>query len=197
MKLFRYLFIALLGLTLASCSSIGEMKRFSKCHFEFQKVDSLSLAGIDVSQVTNEKELATLMGAKLLVCLFQKNMPLSMNVKFLAENPSSKLAHIDGFDYILSLDGDKIITGTMDKPLSVDAKEQTLLSVPFSINIYDAIKNSEKSNLLNFLWTVAGQTADYSRIKVSIKPYYSIGSKIHKWPTYFSFSGDKLASKRK
>ncbi|MCR5568036.1 MAG: LEA type 2 family protein [Paludibacteraceae bacterium] len=196
MKLTKYLFLMLTLALLTGCASVKGLKNFASCDFDFKSVSNVRLANVDVSNIKSYNNLSLKDTPKLLAAFAKKELNLNFNVNVDVKNPNSQTARLDGLDYILWIDNAKILTGSMNKQMSIGANQSGTLALPFSFNLFDFFSGKSSSKMISFALGLATNSADNSRVKVSIKPYFAVGKQTIKLPAYVTVGGDKIMPKQ-
>ena len=186
--------IAVLAVMLmaAGCAALSGLQSFAKCNFDFNSVTDVSLCGINVNTKKGIKDFGVTDALKLANAITSKSFPLSLNVNVDVQNPNTATARLDGFDYILWIDDVKMTSGTMNKQISVGANQKVMMPVNFTIDLLDILKSQSRDKLVSFGCGLATNNADASRVKLSIKPYFTIGGSVMKFPSYITVGGNKL-----
>lgn len=197
MKILKTLLLALATITLFGCSSVKGLKNFAECKFDFKSVTDVKVASIDVSNMKSVKNLKLTDGPKILSAIKNKQLTLNLNVNVNVKNPNDQEARLEGFDYILFIDDTEMLAGAMDKKQTIGPKEKTVLSIPFSMNLMSILSKEKLGPMADFAFGLATDNADASRVKVSLKPYFTIAKKVVKFPSYITIGGDKLMPKKK
>ena len=177
---------------LAGCSSLSGLTNFAKCNFDFNSVTDVTLCGINVNNKKTVKDFNVTDALKLANAFTSKSFPLALNVNVDVKNPNTTTARLDGFDYILWIDDVKMTSGSMSKQISVGANEKVVMPVNFTVDLLDILKSESRDKLISFGSGLATNNADASRVKLSIKPYFTIGGSVMKFPTYITIGGNKL-----
>lgn len=178
--------------TLAGCASLSGLKNFAKCNFDFNSVTDVTLCGINVNSKKSVKDFNAMDVLKLANAFSSKSFPLALNVNVDVRNPNATTARLDGFDYILWIDDVKMTSGSMTKQVSVGANEKVVMPIGFSVDLLEILKSESRDKLISFGSGLATNNADASRVKLSIKPYFTIGGSVMKFPSYITIGGNKL-----
>ncbi len=177
---------------LAGCSALSGLTNFAKCNFDFNSVTDVTLCGINVNTKKSVKDFNVTDALKLANAFTSKSFPLALNVNVDVKNPNTTTARLDGFDYILWIDDVKMTAGSMSKQVSVGANQKVTMPVNFTVDLVDILKSESRDKLVSFGCGLATNNADASRVKLSIKPYFTIGGSVMKFPSYITIGGNKL-----
>lgn len=184
--------IAAIAIVATGCSALSGLQSFAKCNFDFNSVTDVALCGINVNTKKGIKDFGVTDALKLANAIKAKSFPLSLNVNVDVKNPNTTTARLDGFDYILWIDDVKMLAGSMTKQIMVGANQKVMMPVNFSIDLLDILKSDSRDKLVSFGCGLATNNADASRVKLSLKPYFTIGSSVMKFPSYITIGGNKL-----
>ena len=190
----RVILIAFLAvITIVSgCSALSGLTSFAKCNFDFNSVTDVTLCGINVNTKKSVKDFNVTDALKLANAFTSKSFPLALNVNVDVKNPNTTTARLDGFDYILWIDDVKMTAGSMSKQVSVAANQKVTMPVNFTFDLMNILKSESRDKLVSFGCGLATNNADASRVKLSIKPYFTIGGTVMKFPSYVTIGGNKI-----
>ena len=190
----RVILIAFLAvITIVSgCSALSGLTSFAKCNFDFNSVTDVTLCGINVNTKKSVKDFNVTDALKLANAFTSKSFPLALNVNVDVKNPNTTTARLDGFDYILWIDDVKMTAGSMSKQVSVGANQKVTMPVNFTFDLMNILKSESRDKLVSFGCGLATNNADASRVKLSIKPYFTIGGTVMKFPSYVTIGGNKI-----
>ena len=192
----KYIFICILAFIASSCGVSRKIDILEKCNYSIKSADSVYLAGKDISKLVKNKtfELSNVPG--LALALFRKNIPLSANVKLSINNPSSKTAAINQFDYIILIKGQELAAGSVDRKISVESGATTIVPVQINSNIYSFLSNGKTmEEIVGFLsGTESGPGEKKGLVTIKIRPSFMVGNKLIKYPGYISIDKE-LSSK--
>ena len=190
----RIIMIAFLAVItiVCGCAALSGLQSFAKCNFDFNSVTDVTLCGINVNTKQGIKDFGVADALKLANAIKNKSFPLALNVNVDVKNPNTTTARLDGFDYILWIDDVKMTSGSMTKTVSVGASQTVMMPVNFTVDLLDILKSESRDKLASFGCGLATNNADASRVKLSIKPYFTIGGSVMKFPSYITIGGNKL-----
>ncbi len=194
----KILFIPLLFILslLVSCSSVKGIKNFANCDFAYKSITNVRIGSIDVSHLRNPKELSYVDLLKLIPIFKDKSIGLNMNVNINVKNPNQNEAKLEGVDYIVWIDDREMVSGQMDKKLTIGANQTEVLSVPVSFNLLNVASFQTLDALLEFACGLACDKPDASRVKISMKPYFNVAGKQTKLPFYVTVGGNRIMPKK-
>ena len=186
---FKYLSIIILSIILTSCVQLQELSRLSQCKFDFESVNQIKLANINIENVSDYSSLGFSNIAKLVSGFASGNLPLTLNVEISAKNPNSKRASMTNMDWIAIIDDIEVARGIINKTIVIPSNNvPTKITLPISVNLMELLKGDNQSKILNFGMNLAGQGNSTSRIKVKIKPSINVGGQIIQSPAYITLT---------
>ncbi len=191
-KILTVVALAVIVGVIAACSALSGLQSFAKCNFDFNSVTDVALCGINVNSKKSVKDFGVTDALKLANAFTSKSFPLTLNVNVDVKNPNTATARLDGFDYILWIDDVKMTAGSMSKQVSVGSNEKVTMPVGFSVDLFEILKSQSRDKLVSFGCGLATNNADASRVKLSIKPYFTIGGQVMRFPSYITIGGNKL-----
>lgn len=195
MKYLKFLLPVLLLGALAAYFLLGGLKNFAECRIAFKSVSNVRLQGIDLSNKQSYKNLKWADAATLLAAYANKQLVLDMDVDMTVKNPNDETAQLDGMDYILWIDDQEMLSGTVNEKIAIEGLQTATVSLPLSLNLYDAVKDKKLEPMAELALSLATDQAESSRVKVSLKPFFTIGGKTLKFPNYITIGGDQLMPK--
>lgn len=191
-KLLYLFFIQAALIFITSCGLIKqgvELKTFSSCNFSLQKVNVISVAGVNVEEANKLGDLS--MNDYLLLAkkAFGKELPSQLKITVKTYNPNDKRAYINGLDWELYLKGDLYSEGTISNPVEVLPQQKTTFDVISTLNLFEIIHSKSLSELLQVIFT-KNKSINLSDLdaKLKIKPWYNTGSSIKKFPTFININ---------
>lgn len=171
MKSLKLIIAAVMTIALVGCNSVTGLKNFADCKFKFNSVSNVKLADIDLTNKKSYSNFKLTDLATLGVAYAKKELMLDMNVNMVVNNPNEQPAQLDGMDFILWIDDEKMLDGTMNQKVKIEAGEDAVVSLPISMNLYESIKDKKINAMAEFALGLATNKADNSRVKVSVKPF--------------------------
>jgi len=184
--------LAAMLLLFSSCGVVKQthdFERFVKCKFSIQDVRLLSVAGIDVSKMDKPSDL-NFQGMLILAKHFLSgDMPSKMRLSVSAANPFEKQASIAGINWLLMLKQDTLAIGDVNQPVEVPALGKTSFPLVVNFNLAQLIRSGSLDKILQLLISKSVKPAELQQLglRLKIRPFYMMGSKIKKYPGYISF----------
>lgn len=169
----------LFGIILSGCSGIKQtMENAERLKFRLGAIDKITLGGVNFSNITKLDQLNVLQSASLLSSLATGSLPASMTVNLIAKNPdtypggskeSSSL--IKGLDYRLLIDGQDMLTGSIDKTIEIPGvgKEATI-PIPVQVDLFKLLGDGGLDRVINLVNAMNGKSGAKSNVSLKIKP---------------------------
>lgn len=178
------------GVLLSGCGvnqQASALKALRNCKFELVSVDSLTLAGTDLSPLLKGNEVNLSRVPAIAFGYLNQNLPLSASLQLQVENPTRKLAGIRQFQYIVLLDNTEILEGTSDLALQVPAGATTVTPIRLNANIYKLISNGDNLQKILAFFERNGNKPDHQvDLTFKIKPTLSLGNQAINYPGYIT-----------
>ena len=175
----------------ASCGidkQARQVEALEKCTYEINSVDSIFIAGRDVTQMIEEKTLELRNVPELALALMRKNIPLKAKVNLTINNPTANPAAINQFEYIVLIKDQELANGFVNEKVNVEPGGTTTVPVRVNSNIYSFLSNGKTMDeILDFLRGAENGTQEKKGvITIRIKPTIEVGNKLVKYPGYFT-----------
>jgi len=192
------IFVVLFAFTFVSCGinkQAQQIKALEQCNYKLLNASNVYLAGTDVKKLIEQQSfnLANLPG--LALGYLRKDIPLKANLNLAITNPSSTLAAINNFDFIILINQQEIANGTVDQRVSVDAGQTVQVPVQVNANVYQFVSNGKiLDDISSFLSGAAKGTEKKGMLTLKIKPSIMVGGSLVKYPGYITI--DKEVSSK-
>ncbi|MDC1068021.1 hypothetical protein OAQ99_02550 [Candidatus Kapabacteria bacterium] len=181
------LFLSALSLIvlLSSCSQLKQLANsianLKNLQFSLERIESLDLAGVNISKNTSLNDLSTSSILKLTAAAASKNMPISFNLLVKAENPNStstggnnsSMATITDFPFDLFIDNTKTISGNISSNVKVPEAGVTVFPVSVGFEMFDMFGSGGYQKMAKLAMNLAGFKTDQTKLKVIAIPKIS------------------------
>jgi hypothetical protein len=190
--LIRNLALMLLaGLVVQGCRSISQqtrqLKALEKCKYEVLSADSMLVAGTDPTRMIRNKTIELARVPAIALALLRKDVPFEARLNIGISNPSSDLAAINQFDYVVLVKNQEIAQGSVNQQIRVAPGETIGVPVRIHSNIYSLLSNGRiMEQIADFIEGGALGTEKKTTITVKIKPTIEVGNKLVKYPGYIT-----------
>lgn len=187
-KLIVILFMAVFAASCGIDKQARQVEALEKCTYEINSVDSIFIAGRDVTQMIEEKTLELRNIPELALALMRKNIPLKAKVNLTINNPTANPAAINQFEYIVLIKDQELANGFVNEKVNVEPGGTTTVPVRVNFNIYSFLSNGKTMDeILDFLRGAEnGAQEKKGVITIRIKPTIEVGNKLVKYPGYFT-----------
>ncbi|MFD1631032.1 hypothetical protein [Pseudopedobacter beijingensis] len=191
----RKILVAAVSLLILSSCGINkqtkELKVLGDCKYDLQSIDSLYIAGTPLKKIVNNNNIDISSAPAIAMGFLRKNIPLEGRVNLKIDNPTSKKAAINQFEYIVLLQKKELASGFVNQKVSVDAGQTVNVPVSLKTNIYDLVSGGNFEEILSLFNSERGNEEGLVTIKV--KPILLIGNTQVKYPGYITI--DKKISR--
>ncbi len=189
----KILFVFLLIGSLSACDilqQVTEMQQLSLCTFDLNGVDQVKLAGIQLRPGMEKSGLTVSESLTLAGAIFNKSLPLQMNMMVKVDNPNEKKASLNKMDYILFVDGKELISGMVQEKFEINGESSLMLALPMSLDLYKVLQNETSDALVNLAFKLVSDKGQPTEVMLKIKPYLKIGSSELAYPGFLTLSKD-------
>ena len=194
----KIFFGLLLVVGLGSCSvnkQAQQIKALEKCDYKLINASNITVAGTDVQKIIKGSNIDLSSLPSLALGYLRKDIPLRANLNLEISNPSTTLAAINNFDYIILINKQEIANGTVDQRVSIDAGQTTRVPVQLNANIYKFLADGNiLSDITDFVKAANGVTEKKGMVTLKIRPSIMVGGGLVKYPGYITI--DKEVSSK-
>jgi len=157
------------------------------CNFRIKSVDNLTLAGVNVQQITDVKQLSLTDAAKLMAAVIGNNFPLSFQLNFEAKNPNASTAGMNRLEYIIYIDNTQVASGNLNKSFSIPPTNGTaIIPMQITTNLKEILTGESAKSIVNFGLNLAGAGNEPTRFMVKLKPSILINGQSLSYPGYIT-----------
>ncbi|MDR1887495.1 MAG: hypothetical protein LBQ70_06210 [Prevotellaceae bacterium] len=179
MKIMRLKTIIVLfaaGITFLSCDVLSGLASFVNCKYELVGFGNPSVAGINISNVTDINHIGAASLLKLTAGILSGSLPMSFTVNINATNPNSTAAQIAGLDWAIDLNSSNLLSGTLAHSVSVPANGgQTVIPLTIQTDLLQLFKGESKDNILGFINHLLNTGSGSSNVAIRIRPSVMVG----------------------
>ena len=187
--------IALFGLIIISFScdvakQIAGTYALTQCKYDYNSIAGLTLAGINLQNITNLSALNPLSAANLLAAFTTTSgsLPLSFTLNLDVTNPGTQTAILNNADYILEIDGLEMTQGFFNNQLQVEAGKKSLMPIGMSFDLKKVMNDKSLEAIKNLAFNFAGIGNASSNVTVKLKPSFIVGGNTIATPNYIPIS---------
>lgn len=183
----------IVALVLASCGisrQTQQLKALEKCDYKIVSANNITVAGTDVRKLINEKSVNLANIPSLALGYLRKDIPLKANLMVEITNPSTTVAAINNFDYIIQINQQELVNGTVNQRVQIDAGQSARVPVQLNVNIYQFLSNNNKmlDDISAFLGTAGNGNEKKGLVTLKIRPSIMVGGQLVKYPSYITIN---------
>ena len=184
------LVLALAGsMLLSSCDMLmqvadqfASVANLANCDFSLKNVSNVSVAGVNVKNLTQGNLTATDV-VKLVAAYQSQKVPLAMNVNVDVTNPTTTKAAMTALDWILSIDGTDMANGVNSNSYTIKPSATTTVPLGVNAELADLFSKKGVEALKNFASSFTNEGIS-SKVGLRVKPSISVGTAQVPFPDY-------------
>ncbi len=178
-----------------SCRQIRELQSFAKCDFRLSTVENTTLAGVNVQQVRNIRDLNFAQAAKITQSYASGSLPLNLIVNLQVKNPNASTAAMNSVDWIMLIDDKEIVDGTLNERIQIDPNGGvSTLPIKISADLRKILNSMPADQAVNMGLGLTGNGDKPTRITLKVKPSIMVGQTIVKYPGFIKVNQEFGAS---
>lgn len=166
------------------CSSLRQMEKLKNCEFRIERIEGTNIDGIAIRKFQSVSDLGIMNAAKILQDLSKGSLTSEFSVIISVNNPNNSAALMEKFEYIVMLDENEVITGSLNDRIEIPANKSIEFPLSASVNISKLIKQNSIGALMELANSLNKGSAVQNRVKIKIKPSIKIGKKTLKYPGF-------------
>jgi hypothetical protein len=180
-------------LLLNGCDVVNQLAgayTMTQCKYEYRSLTGLSLAGVNLQNVTSITSLNATSAARLLAAFSSssQSLPLAFTLNLDVSNPNTQDALLNGLSYILEIDGIEMTQGSLSQQVQVAAGGQSVLPVALAFDLRQALSGRSADAIKNLAFNFAGIGSAASNVTFKLKPTLKVGSQTVAAPSYIPVS---------
>ena len=174
-----------------SCNQIKDLAKqevnkqivnLQKCEFKLDNIANFKVAGIDISKVSNIKDISLLDAAKLVQTFNSKKVPVNFTLNLAANNPNTgsngttkTAVTLQKLDWSLLIDGVQTITGAVNQPIEIPSSvnQKTIIPLEMGLDLYEFFGNKGYEPLINVALALGGLGGSAGKLTLNGKPTIS------------------------
>jgi LEA14-like dessication related protein len=177
MRLKIIIILFVIGTTFASCDVLSGVASFVNCKYEFAGFSNPSVAGINLSNVSDINNIGAASLLKLTAGIMAGSLPLNVTVNINATNPNSTTAKIAGLDWAIDLNSTNVLSGTLNHSVSIPGNGgKTIIPLTIQTDLLQLFKGESKDNILGFVTNLLNAGDDSSSVAIRIRPAVMVGN---------------------
>lgn len=158
-------------LCLTGCATLGQIGALQRVDFSLQGVSNVRLAGIDFSRVRAFSDLSFTDAAALAAAVQDRDLPLQLDLRVLAENPPDNYAdaRLVQMDWTFFIEDRETVSGAFSEEVVLPRGEPTLVPVGVSLNLVEFYEGNAQ-DLFEMARTLAGVGGEPREISLEALP---------------------------
>jgi hypothetical protein len=187
--------VALLGFVFVffSCDVAQQLMgtyNMTQCKYEYNSISGLTLAGVNLQEVSNISSLNPISAANLLAAFASPsgNLPLNFTLNLNVSNPGLQTALLNGMGYILEIDGVEMTQGMLNQPIQVASGQKTVLPISMAFDLKKVLSGKSADAIKNLAFNFAGIGSSPSNVTIRLKPSFVVGGQTISSPSYIPVS---------
>lgn len=165
-------------------SQFSSVANLANCEFALKNVSNVSVAGVNVKNLTNGNLSATDI-VKLVAAYQSKQVPLNLDVNVNVKNPTTTQAAMTALDWILAIDGSDMANGVSNKNYTIKPSTTTTVPLPVSTDLGKLFSQKGLDALKNFASSFTSEGIS-SKVGLRVRPSLSVGSTQVPFPNYIT-----------
>ncbi len=166
----------------------GSTLSLTQCEYKYNSISGLSLAGVNVQNVTSLSSLNPLTAASLVSAFTKSSLPLQFTLNLDVKNPGTQVAALSGLQYILEIDNVQMTEGLLNQQLSVPAGGTSGLPMTLSFDLKKVLSGQSADAVKNMAFNFIGIGDTPSKVTLRLKPSMSIAGQQITSPVYIPVS---------
>ncbi|MDR1681945.1 MAG: hypothetical protein LBS25_00940 [Candidatus Symbiothrix sp.] len=190
---------ALLGIVLVlfSCDVMKDLGRqaggvlqLTQCKYAYNSISGVSLAGINLHNITNLTNLNPMDLVKLTsaFAISGGSLPVGFTLNLDVTNPGVQTALLSGLDYVMEIDGKQMTTGRIAQKVQIKGGQKAVLPINMAFDLKQVLSGESLSSIKNVALSLAGISGHSSNVSLKLLPSFSVGNQIFKAPNYIPLS---------
>jgi len=187
--------IALLGIisVIYSCDVAKQLVgtyALSQCKYDYNSISGLSLAGVNLQNVSSISSLNPLTAAGLLAAFTTSSgsLPLNFTLNLDVSNSGAQTAILNSADYILEIDGIQMTQGLVNHQLQIATGSKSVLPITMAFDLKKVLSGKSMDAIKNLAFNFAGIGNASSNVTVKLKPSFVISGSPVSLPDYIPVS---------
>jgi len=155
--------------------------------FKLDGVQPGTLAGVNLTKVTDPASLTPLDGLALTQAFLDRSWPLTFTVEVAVRNPNQErdagIALLESLAWTLEIDGTETISGNIPDPIEIPGGGETrIVPLDMSLDLYRYFGAQGYEDVLDLALAIAGAKGTASRITLLAVPTVSVGGVPIRYP---------------
>jgi LEA14-like dessication related protein len=183
----KVLLLACICIISVSCDvakNIAGIYNLTQCEYKYNSISGLTLAGINVQNVTGASSLNPLTLTSLIAAFGKSSIPLSFILNLDVKNPNYQPAILNGLQYVLEIDNIQMTSGSVNSRMQVATGEIAQLPINISFDLKKALSKESGEAMKNMAFNFVGLGDKPTSVTILLKPTLDIGGQALASPVY-------------
>ena len=163
-------------------SDVASVANLRNCEFNLKNVNNVSVAGVNVKNLTQGNLSATDV-VKLVAAYQTKKVPLAMNVKVDVKNPTTTQAAMTALDWILDIEGKDMASGVNSQAYTIRPSATTTVPLGVNTDLGDLFSKQGVEKLKSFASSFTNEGTS-SKVGLRVKPSINVAGTQVPFPNY-------------
>ena len=163
-------------------NNLSSIANLVNCEYSLRDVSNVSVAGVNVKNVTNGNISATDV-VKLVSAITTKSVPLALNVNINVKNPTDRNALLTLMDWALDVASTEFAKGATKQNYNIVASKTTTVPLGVSTDLYSLFSSNGLESLKSFASSFTNQGIS-SQMGLRIRPSVSVSGQVVQAPSY-------------
>jgi len=162
----------------------------SQCKYDYNSISSLTLAGVNLQNVSSISSLNPLTAANLLAAFTTSSgsLPLNFTLNLDVSNSGAQTAILNSTNYILEIDGIEMTQGLFNQQLQIQSGSKSVLPISMAFDLKKVLSGQSLDAIKNLAFNFAGIGNSASNVKVKLKPSFIVNGSVVSLPDYIPVS---------
>lgn len=187
-KYFAFLLLCIFFISCETFKQLTQIANLKNCSFNLDKVESVTVAGINVNNLSGVSAADLL---KVAACIKAKKVPVELNVKVGVDNPGATDATLTRMEWVCTVDDQSLATGTISDKFTIPASSSAAIPLKVNMNAYSIFSSSGVDAVKAFISSFSKEDNTSSRVALKVKPTVNLGSATLSFPNYITLISNK------
>ncbi len=178
-KFFIVLFFCSFAFIQFGCTSVMDaLTNLQRLQFKLGRVTNLSLAGINLSNISSISSLNLVDAANLVASFARGQLPASFTLNVLAKNPNdgtggtkNASAILQSLAWRLLIDNKETVKGNIPSQITIPGVgQETTIPIGMSLDLLQFFQNQGYENLINLALAIGGRSGSSARLTLMATP---------------------------
>ena len=153
------------------CAALREVAALRQVEFSIDQVNSVRLAGVDVTSIRSYDDLGAGSAARVATAVLRKSVPLQFDLHLRAENPGDNAvnARLVRMEWTLLLQDRETIRGTIDRSIVLPPGEPRDIPITMSLDLLDFFANNAR-DLVSVAVAASGRSGTRASVALRATP---------------------------